>query len=454
MIDPDSGMDSQRDLGISGGRIQAIEEIWGRGMSGAEEIDVTGLVVAPGFIDLHAHGQDVENYRLQAQDGVTTALELEIGTADVDAWYDVREGRTAINHGVSSGHVPSRMAVMDDVGSGLIPSGDAAHRAANDEELREITRLIEHGLERGGLGVGFALQYTPAAARSEVMAAFRVAARFDAPTLVHVRGMGEPPAELGRAGGIDGLQEVITVASITGAALHVCHVSSVGLSATQELLAMVEGAAGNGLDITTECYPYSAGMTQIESALFEPGWEKMTKVGYDELLWPATGEVINEKLFKKYRAEGGIVIIHFIPEASMDAAVASPVTAIASDGWIISGAGHPRTAGTYARTLGRFVRDKGSLTLVEAIRKSSLMPAQRLERRAPIFLRKGRIKVGADADLSIFNPATVTDNATYQEPTLPSTGFAHVLVNGVPLVRDGRFQEDTYPGRPARAPLV
>jgi len=454
VIDPESGLNAQRDIGISRGRIQAIEEIWGEGLSGTDELDVTGLVVSPGFIDLHAHGQDAENYRLQAHDGVTTALELEIGTADVDAWYDVREGRTAINFGVSSGHVPSRMAVMDDNGPGLIPSGDAAHKEATEEEVTGMIGLIERGLERGGLGVGFALQYTPAAARSEVMDAFRVAERFGAPCLVHVRGMGEPPADLCRAGGVDGLQEVIAVATITGASLHICHVSSVGLSATKELLAMVGGAAANGLDITTECYPYGAGMTQIESALFEPGWERLVKVGYEELLWPPTGEVLNEKLFKKYRAQGGIVVIHFIPDDAIEAAVSSPLTAIASDGWMIDGAGHPRTAGTYARVLGRFVRDRGSLTLTEAIRKASLMPARRLERRAPSFLRKGRIKVGADADLAVFNPATVMDNATYEEPGLPSSGFAHVLVNGVSIVRDGQFRADTYPGKSARAPLV
>ncbi len=366
----------------------------------------------------------------------------------------MRQERTAINYGVSSGHVPSRMAVMAEDGPGLIPSGEAAHREASDQEVGEITRLIERGLERGGLGVGFALQYTPAAARSEIMAAFRVSNRFGAPCLVHVRGMGEPPSDLGRPGGVEGLQEVIAVAAITGAPLHICHVSSVGLSATADMLAMVEGAADNGMDITTECYPYGAGLTQLESALFEPGWERLTRVGYAEPLWPATGEVLNKELFKKYRAQGGIVVIHFIPDDAVDAAVASPLTAIASDGWMIDGAGHPRTAGTYARVLGRFVRERGTLTLMEAIRKASLMPARRLERRAPSFLCKGRIKVGADADLAVFNPATVTDNATYEKPGLPSSGFAQVLVNGVPIVRDGRFQEDTFPGRAARAPLV
>ena len=453
VIDPESGLDAQRDVGISGGRIRAVEEIWGSGLRGDDEIDVTGLVVAPGFIDLHSHGQDAENYRVQALDGVTTALELEVGTADVDAWYDARAGGAPINFGASSGHIPARMAVMDDKG-GLLPSGAAAHVEATAAEVVEITGLIEDGLRRGGLGVGFGLQYTPAASRAEVIAAFTVAQRYQAPCLVHIRGMGEPPADTGRAGGVDGLQEVIAAAVITGAPLHVCHISSVGLSATPELLSMVEGAAANGLDITTECYPYSAGMTLIESAVFEPGWERALGITVGDLRRPDTGEALDEGSLKKYRAEGGMVVIHFIPDACMDTAVVSPLTAIATDGWLNDGAGHPRTAGSYARVLGRFVRERRVLTLMEAIRKSSLMPAQRLERRAPMFLRKGRVVVGADADLAVFDPATVIDNATYQQPASPSTGFAHVLVGGVPVVRNGEFQRGTLPGKAARAPIT
>ncbi len=454
VIDPESGTDAQRDVGISGGRIRAVEKIWGRGLRGAEEIDATGLVVAPGFIDLHAHGQDAENYRLQAQDGVTTSLELEVGTADVDGWYESRRGRCPVNFGVSSGHIPARMEVMDDPGEGLLPTGDGAHRGATEDEVRRIAVIIGRGLERGALGVGFGLQYTPGASRSEVMDAFRVAAGFGAPCMVHVRGMGDPPPDLGRAGGVEGVQEVIAAAAVTGAPLHVCHISSVGLSATPRLLEMVAGAAERGLDVTAECYPYSAGMTQIDSAVFEPGWQRLTGTDYGDLLWPATGEALTETLFNRYREQGGMVVIHFIPERSVEEAVASPLTAIASDGWVGDGAGHPRTAGTYARVLGRYVRERRALSLMEAIRKSALMPALRLQARAPAFLRKGRIRVGADADLAVFDPATVTDNATYSEPTLPSGGFAHVLVNGVPVVRDGAFQEGALPGLEARAPML
>ena len=451
VMDPESGADSPRDLGVTAGRIRAIEPVGG-GMRGEDEIDASGLVVAPGFIDLHAHGQDSENYLLQVRDGVTTSLELEIGTDDVDGWYERRRGRCPVNFGVSSSHVRARMRVLDDPGEGLLPTGDGAHRAATAEEVGRIAGIVERGLERGALGVGFGLQYTPGASRTEVMDAFGVAARFGAPCFVHVRGMGDPPAGLGRAGGVEGLQEVLAAAAVTGAPLHVCHVSSVGLSATPRLLEMIGGAARRGMDVTTECYPYSAGMTQIDSALFEPGWRRLTGADYGDLLWPETGEALTAETFAAYRERGGMVVIHFIPEPSVELAVASPLTAMASDGWMSDGAGHPRTAGTYARVLGRYVRERGAVTLMEALRKSSLMPAQRLEARAPVFERKGRIAAGADADIAVFDPATVTDNATYSEPARPSGGIEHVLVGGVAVVRNGAPVEGALPGRGVRAP--
>ena len=452
VIDPESDTDRQRHIAINNGRISAIEDIWGSKLQGTQEIDATGLIVSPGFIDLHSHGQDIENYRIQAMDGVTTALELEVGTADVDAWYDARNNTTPINYGVSAGHIPARISIMED-GAGIVPSKDAAHRASTNQELAKILNIVSTGLSRGGLAVGFGLQYTPAASRKEILAIFGLAKSFSAPCHVHIRGMGSPPDNTKTLGSIESLQEVIANAAITGASLHVVHISSVGLSATPDLLSIVESAKSNGLDITTECYPYSAGMTLIESAIFDDGWQDNLGVTYEQLLWPSTGEILNKDSFGKYRSKGGMVVINFIPEESVLASVISPLTSIATDGWIKNSAGHPRTAGSYAKILGHFVREQKSISLMDAIRKSSLMPAQRLEKRAPEFLRKGRLTVGADADIVVFDSVNVIDKATYSNPSAPSTGFQYVIVGGIPLVFDGAFIENVYPGKPARAPI-
>jgi dihydroorotase len=147
-------------------------------------------------------------------------------------------------------------------------------------------------------------------------------------------------------------------------------------------------------------------------------------------------------------------VILFLNTPEMEAmAITSPLTAIASDGLLEHGKGHPRTAGTEARVLGHYVRETKQLTLMDAIRKMTLMPAQRLEQLAPAFRNKGRIKVGADADITVFDPAVVADRSTYQQPALPSVGFKYVLVNGVPVVMDGAVRDNAFPGRGLRAPI-
>src|ERR1700738_1018824 len=138
VMDPESGLDAVRNVGISGGQIRAISS---EALKGKQTIDAKGLVVAPGFIDLHEHGQEPRNYQFQARDGVTTSLELEAGTDDVDRWYAAREGKSLINFGVSIGHIPVRMKVLGDPQSGMLPTGDAAHRAASPEELAKITDI-------------------------------------------------------------------------------------------------------------------------------------------------------------------------------------------------------------------------------------------------------------------------------------------------------------------------
>lgn len=447
VMDPESGLDAVRNLGIRDGKIT---EITKDTLVGKKTIDARGLVVAPGFIDLHEHGQEPRNYEFQAHDGVTTSLELEVGTADVPGWYDARAGKSLINYGVSIGHIPVRMKVMRDPGS-FLPTGDAAHRAATREELSELERQMTAGLQEGALAVGMGINYTPAATHEEIIHVFRIAANYGASVHVHLRYSGIKEPETGLAG----LEEVLAAAVSTGAPLHVVHVTSMGLRDTPQLIAMIEGAQKRGFDVTTEAYPYTAASTFLESSIFDPGWQEKDGISYHDLEWVKTGERLTAETFAKYRKEGGPVVIFEIPEEDARIAVANPMVMVASDGPPFTGPKvHPRGNGTFSRVLGRYVREQHALSLMTALRKMTLMPAERLERRAPIFKGKGRIRVGADADITVFNPNTVIDRATYEEPMQYSEGIEYVLVNGVPVVSDGKLVPGVFPGRPARAPIT
>jgi len=445
VIDPESRTDAIRNLGISNGTIKAITT---NNLVGATVIDAHGLVVSPGFIDLHQHGQDEENYRFKAMDGVTTALELEVGTGDVDGWYARREQKSLINYGVSAGHLAARMAAMHEPLK-FLPTGDAARRAATDAEIKEMKQRLEQGLQRGAVAVGFGIQYIPNASRWEILEMFRVASRYGASCHVHLRhaGVKEP------ASSIQALEEVISAAAITGAPLHVVHIHSTGGPATPKLLQMVVEAKAHKLDVTTECYPYIAGMTDIKSAIFDEGWQEVFGIDYKDLQWAATGERLTKDTFDKYRKTGGMVAVFSMTEEIVAAAIKSPVTMIASDGILENGKGHPRTAGTYSRVLGNYVREQHALTLMDALTKMTLMPAQRLERRVPSMKNKGRIRLGGDADLTIFDPQSIIDRSTFREPAKYSEGVKFVLVNGVLIVKDGRLQSGIHPGRPIRAPF-
>jgi len=435
VVDPESGLDAVRSVGINGGTIAAISAT---PLTGARTIDATGLVVAPGFIDLHAHGQEASVYGLRAADGVTTALELEVGTADVDRWYGERRDGALINYGVSIGHIQVRMAVLRDPGA-FLPTGSAARQAATPAELLEIYRRIRLGLERGALSIGAGFVYTPAASHEELAGVFGIAAERHVPVTVHIRR------------GVPGLREALSLASEAGATLHVVHLNSTGASQTRELLAMIEAARAKGLDVTTEAYPYTAGMTEIQSANLDE-YENGPDDRLALLEWPRTGERLTRESFAKYRRTGGPVVIHSNTEEMVAAAITSPLTAIASDAYWENGVGHPRTTGTYSRVLGRYVRESKSLSLIEALRKMTILPAQRLEAVIPAFKAKGRLRVGTDADVTVFDPATVIDRSTYREPSLPPAGIAFVIVNGTPVVDGGRLVAGVTPGRPARGP--
>jgi N-acyl-D-aspartate/D-glutamate deacylase len=453
VLDPETGLDAVRHVGIRDGRIAVITSA--RTIPVARDtVDVRGLVVAPGFIDLHAHGQDSINHAFLARDGVTTALELEIGTYPIAPWYAQREGKALINFGVSVGHPGARRSMLDAdstaQGAEVISAeGRFVREAINAEGLPALENRLAAGIRDGGLGIGMGINYTPAATREEIRRAFLVAARHNVPVFVHLRSAG-----LTEPGGIAGVQEVIANAATTGASLHVVHVTSMGLSATPTLLELINGARARGLDVTTEAYPYTAGATYLQSAIFDPGFEQRLGITYSDILWPPTGERLTAESFAKYRKEGGLAVIFMIPEAAADQAYRDANVMVASDGGfdIVNGKplGHPRSAGTHARVLGRFVRERNVLSLMDAVRKMSLLPARRLQSVVPRMRRKGRVQVGADADLTVFDAARVIDAATFENPTQYSVGIVHVLVNGTFVVRGEQLVSGVAPGRAVR----
>lgn len=437
VMDPASGLDAVRQVGIRAGKIAAVST---EPLSGRTVLDAKGLVVAPGFIDLHSHGQTPENYRFKAMDGVTTALEMEVGVSPVSAWYSAREGKALINFGATSGHLPARMAVMHDTGN-LLPRDKAVDRAATTQEQRETLALVRRGLDDGALGIGVGIAYIPLVTRAEILDLFKLAAEKKTALYIHMRNGG--PLE---PGVIDALQEVIADAAVTGASLHVVHITSMGLRETPLCLEMIEGARRRGLDVTTEAYPYTAGMTDLGSAIFAEGWQaRQGGISFGDLQWAATGERLTADSFARYRRQGGMVAIHSIPEDIVKLAMANPLVDIASDGILENGKGHPRAAGTFTRVLGRYVREQHALTLMEALRKMTVAPADRLG-----VPTKGRFAAGADADIAVFDAARVTDRATFENPAQYSEGMVYVLVNGVPVVRNGSLVDGVAPGRGLR----
>jgi len=449
VMDPETGLDSRRNVGIREGKIILISP---DPLSGRRVIHATGLVVAPGFIDLHQHSHDLESQRVKALDGVTTALEMEIGAPDVAQFLGSKEGRSLLNYGTAASHAAARARAFGTPITGNTPgragdpeimpkSGPATDRPATPEQIEAIRASLRAELDAGGLAVGLGIQYTPGATRLEVLEMFRLAAERKLPVYTHVRSAGR----LEPGSSVEAISEVIGAAAISGAALHIVHINSSCLRDSLECLSMVEGARARGLDVTTEAYPYIAGMTSINSAVFNPGWREKLGIDYKDLVLPDTGEHLTQAKFDELHASSATrwVLIFANTQEVVDQVIPHPLVMIASDG----AGGHPRNAGTYSRVLKEYVREKGALTLMDAVRKMTLMPAQMLERSTLAARSKGRLQEGADADIVVFDAARISDRSTFEKPMEPSEGVRYLLVGGTVVVADGKVVPDVFPGR-------
>lgn len=454
-MDPETGLDGVRFVGINGGTVEAISAT---ALQGRTLIDAAGLVVAPGFIDLHAHGQSARANEFQAMDGVTTALELEGGVIDLPGFLERRKGNAVINYGATISHGELRTWVMPEFAATITAAVEMINDPATStgeafEILDEATRngryealdpvqypalweRLEKGLADGALGIGMPHQYYPGVTYDEIFRVFQFAAKHKVAIFTHVRGMGVAP-----------MQEVIANAVATGASLHIVHMNSSSLWDYQTNLELILGAQEHGADITTEAYPYTAASTGIRSAIFDPGWQERLKISYEDLQWQDTGERLTEETFRNYYEEGGVLIIHMMKPEWIAAQIGDPRVMVASDGMPYAPGAHPRSAGTFSRFLGRYIRQQELLPLMDALKKITLMPARRLGKVAPQMLRKGRLQVGSDADITIFDPEHIIDTADFEHGLSYSEGVEFVLVNGVLVVRDGALVDGARPGQ-------
>jgi N-acyl-D-aspartate/D-glutamate deacylase len=441
VIDPETKLDAVRNVGILDGRIVQISDA---PLKGRHVIRASGLVVAPGFIDLHQHGQDLASQRVKAFDGVTAALEMEIGAPDVAEFLKSKEGHSLIHYGTTASHLAARALVFGTPlpeGTILPKSGPATEEHASPEQIQKIQQRLRAQLDVGGLGIGMGIEYAPGATRLEVIDIFRLAAERNLPVYTHMRSAGR--VEPGSA--IQSVEEVIGASAISGAPLHIVHINSTCLKDSLECLSLVEGARAHGIDVTTEAYPYIAGMTAINSAVFNPGWREKLDIDYNNLVLPGSGEHLTKERFDELHNSNAKqwVLIFANTQQIVDELIPNPLIMIASDG----AEGHPRNAGTYSRVLAQYVREKKSLTLIEALRKMTLMPAQMLERSTPAAKKKGRIQEGADADIVVFDPQSISDRSTFEKPMEPSVGVHYLLVGGTVLIEDGKMVSDIYPGK-------
>lgn len=453
IIDPETKLDAVRNVGIRNGRIV---EISTNSLIGLENIDVSGLVVAPGFIDLHVHGISNIEQEYQVHDGVTTALELEVGVPFIEAWHKSRHLNALINYGASVAWPYKRAEVMKEFRTELeefrfefkesgwrqekftnrlsLPSN---YSALPSEEMPNMLMKMRLALEEGGLGIAVPVGYLPGASREEVFRVYQLAGALQVPIITHVRN-----------GGTIAIQQAISDALITNAPLHIVHVNSMALDEIELVIKMVNTAQKRGFHITTEMYPYTAGSTSLESAVFDAGWQERLGISYHDLQWVKTGERLTEKSFTSFRKEGGTVILHLMKPEWIEAGILTEGTIIASDGMPYAKLAHPRTAGTFSRVLGKYVREEQVLGLSTAIEKMTLLPAKMLEEVAPMMRFKGRIQVGSDADITIFDPDKVNDKATFEKGLEFSEGIQFVIVNGNLVIKGGNLLENTFPGQP------
>ena len=484
VVDPASGMDAVGDVAVLDGSIAAV----GTALGGAERvIDATGLVVAPGFIDLHAHGQSIPADRMQAFDGVTTTLDLEAGVMPVASWYhrQAAQGRV-LNYGASVNWAFARIGAI--TGSNEESSLEAFGRAmrdrrwvenvASETEVAGILDRLARALNEGGIGIGILNAYAPGAGVQELTAVCQMAAAHGVPTFTHIAYMSRIDPE----SAAEAYVRLIGYAGATGAHMHICHFNSSSKTDVERCAVLVAKAQEQGLPITVEAYPYGTGSTVLAAAFFsDPEFVERNGTGYDSVQRVTDGRRFRDReelLAAQAEEPSTLVLWHILDTENnahhrdlLDLSVMYPGGAIASDampwtlpdGTVYTGdawplpddaTSHPRSAGCFTRFIRHWVRERQAVSLLDGVRKCALIPAEILAASTPDMRAKGRLQPGADADVVVFDLDTLADRAEFAAMNRPADGVKHLVVSGRPVIADGVMDVAARPGQPVRRPIV
>ena len=463
VVDPASGMDAIGDVAVVDGKIAAV----GSSLGGAGRvIDATGLVVAPGFIDLHAHGQSLPADRMQAFDGVTTTLDLEAGVLPVGSWYErqARKGRV-LNYGAATNWAFARIGAMtgSNAESSLEAFGNAMRdrrwmdNVASDAEVAGILERLARGLNEGGIGIGILNAYAPGAGVQELTAVCQLAAKQDVPTFTHVAYMSRVDPESAAEAYI----RLIGYAGATGAHMHICHFNSSSKTDVERCRVLIAKAQAQGLPITVEAYPYGTGYDSVQRVTDGHRFsdrEELMKAQAEEpsslVLWHILDTENNahhrDLLDMSVLYPGGAIASDAMPWTTSDGKTYT------GDAWPLpdDATSHPRSAGCFTKFIREWVRERKTVSLLEGVRKCALIPAEILSQSTPAMRAKGRLAKDADADIVVFDYEKLSDRATFTAMNRPSEGVRHLIVSGQPLITDGVLDVAARPGRPVRRPVV
>jgi dihydroorotase len=437
VMDPASGFDALADVGIDGDRVTGLAA---GPLRGRRVLDASGRVVAPGFVDLLSYEPNPFGVWFKVADGVTTNLAQHGVSNYPAAFFDRYLGQTPVHFGGAFHHHFMR-------GFDLRARID---RPLTPLQLDRLVGLAGDALDRGMAGISFSPEYSPGTTTGEMERLARLAAERGHVCWFHARHSDPNPPGTG----LEAVDEVIGIARRTGASVHLQHLTSTGGTfAMDQALERIETARSEGFDVTACLYPYDFWGTFLASARFGPGWRERYGLSVGDLQIAGTDRRLTEAELDAAVADNALVAAHgSIPEAAIRAALERPWTMIASDAIPTPDRNnHPRGAGTFARTIARYVRTEGVLNLMDGLAKSTILPVRRMEGMIPALATKGRVQRGADADLVVFDPVTIVDQATVADPAAPSVGVDHLLVGGRVVRSAGQTDRTVLAGTPLRA---